>query len=123
MYNKPSNSFLGFVDTVRNIPAWLIFPEGGVSPPPGPLTARKVPIRAAEYDPATNTVTLVPKRELKYDASIVVTPGSSAKTSAPLRHGSSATQDLTDLNGNPINQHGKPGKFRIDVFSGYTPLG
>jgi hypothetical protein len=120
-YNKPSNGFLGFVDTLYNIPGWLIFPEGGVSPPPGPLTARKVPLRLAEYDPATNTVTLVPKRRLNY-GSIVVTPGSPAKTSAPPRRGSSPAQGLTDLVGNPINQHGKPGKFRISVFTGYTPL-
>jgi hypothetical protein len=124
-YNKPSNSFPGFIDTVRNIPGRLIFPEGGVFPPPGPRAAQKVPLRSADYDPATNTVTLVPKRGLNYHGSVVVTPGSLAKTSAPLRHGTgtSPAQGLTDLEGNPINQHGKPGKFRISVFSGYTALG
>jgi hypothetical protein len=122
-YHKPSNPFLGFMDTLINIPAWLIFPEGGVSPPPGPLATQKVPLRTAGYDPATNSVTLVPKRRLTYGAMITVTQGPSAKTSAPLRHGSNPAQGLTDLEGNPINQHGKPGEFRIQVGSGYTALG
>ncbi|HKI20395.1 MAG TPA: hypothetical protein VKA15_21075, partial [Isosphaeraceae bacterium] len=83
-----------------------------------------VPLRAANYDPADFTVTIVPKRSmtLAMENSIVVTPGSAAKTSAHLRHESSPAQALTDLEGNPINQGGRPGEFRIDVRSGYTPL-
>ncbi len=32
------------------------------------IHTRRVPLRAAEYDPATNSVTLVPKRKLTYSA-------------------------------------------------------
>jgi hypothetical protein len=83
-----------------------------------------VPLRSANYDPASFTVTLVPRRRmtLALENSIVVTPGSAAKISAHLRHESSPAQALTDLEGNPINQGGKPGDFRIDVRSGYIPL-
>ena len=89
-----------------------------------------VPLRSANYDPADFTVTLVPKRRLSglgsdlgmLAPSFVVTSGTPAKTSARLRQGSSPAQGLTDLDGNAINQGGKPGKFRISVTSGYTPL-
>ena len=82
-------------------------------------------LRSAIYDPADFTVTLIPKRKLTYPGlgSIIVTPGSPAKTSAALRDGSSPVQGLTDLDGNAINQGGKPGKFWIYVHSGYTPAG
>jgi hypothetical protein len=84
-----------------------------------------VPLRSANYDPADSTVTLVPKRRLTYTtfgSEIAVTQGPPAKTSARLRQDSSPDQGLTDLDGNAINQGGKPGKFRITVTSGYTPL-
>jgi hypothetical protein len=86
---------------------------------------KSVPLRSASYDPADFTVTLVPKRRLSpmVMRTIVVTQGTQAKTSAPHRHGSSSlAQGLTDLEGNAINQNGSPGKFRIPVNSGYTPL-
>ena len=89
-----------------------------------------VPLRSANYDPADFTVTLIPRRKLPALGSesgdlpsFVVTPGSPAKTSAPLRHRSSSAQGLTDLEGNAINQGNKPGKFRIVASFGYTPLG
>ena len=89
-------------------------------------STKSVPLRSANYDPADFTVTLIPRRKLTYTGlgSIVVTPGSPAKTSAARRDGSSPAQGLTDLDGNPINQEGgKPGKFHILVNSGYTPTG
>jgi hypothetical protein len=97
-------------------------PIGGVS---ASKSTKSFPLRSASYDPADFTVTLIPKRRLSYAVfgSIFVTPGSPAKTSAARRHESSAAQGLTDLNGNAINQGGKPGEFRITVSSGYTPLG
>ena len=100
---------------------------GGVSTSKSTMS---VPLRSANYDPADFTVTLIPKRKLPALGSesgdlpsFVVTPGSPAKTSAPLRHRSSSAQGLTDLDGNAINQGNKPGKFRIVVSFGYTPLG
>jgi len=92
------------------------------------ISTRTVPLRAAEYDPANYTVTLIPKRPLTYKGygvdpgSITVRQGSPTKTSGPGRGGSSSAQGLTDLEGNAIDHNGKPGKFRIDVYSGYTPL-
>jgi hypothetical protein len=116
-------------------------PIQSLYPTPGPLggeristSTKSVPLRSANYDPADFTVTLIPKRKLPAlgsesgdspspSPSFVVTPGSPAKTSAALRDGSSPAQGLTDLNGNAINQGGKPGKFWIYVHSGYTPFG
>jgi hypothetical protein len=88
-------------------------------------STKSVPLRSASYDPADFTVTLIPKHRLSYspNGSIVVSTRSPAKTSASLRQGSSSAQGLTDLDGNAINQGGKPGEFRITVSSGYTPLG
>jgi hypothetical protein len=102
-------------------------PIGGIS---SSKSTKSVPLRSATYDPADFTVTLIPKRRLSALArpapdmpSFVVTPGTPAKSSAPLRAGSSPAQGLTDLEGNAINQGGRPGTFRILVSSGYTPVG
>jgi hypothetical protein len=88
-------------------------------------TTKSVILRSASYDPADSTVTLIPKRKLNYTGgvSIIVTPGSPAKTSAAVRNGSSPAQGLTDLEGNAINQGGNSGKFYISVHPGYTPFG
>jgi hypothetical protein len=92
-------------------------------------STKSVPLRSANYAPADFTVTLIPKRKLPAlgsesgdSPSFVVTPESPAKTSAALRDRSSPAQGLTDLEDNAINQSGKPGKFRISVNPGYTPL-
>jgi hypothetical protein len=91
--------------------------------------AKSVPLRSANYDPADSTVTLIPKRRLSALASeslfapcFFVTQGKPAKTQARVRDRSSPAQGLADLDGNAINQGGKPGSFRITVTSGYTPL-
>ena len=87
-------------------------------------TARSVPLSSANYDPTDFTVTLIPKRGLTYsdNGSIVVTPGTPAKTSARLRDSSCPAHGLTDVEGNAINQGGKPGKFSLLVYSGYTAV-
>jgi hypothetical protein len=112
----------GFLDST---PLGLLSPDtplGGVASKPG---AKTVPLLSANYDPADSTVTLIPKHSLTIsgNGSIVVTPGTPAKTSARFRDGSSPAQGLTDLNGNAIKQGGKPGKFRITVPFGYSSLG
>jgi hypothetical protein len=116
------DDFLGFVQKLVPTP-----PIGGTTTS---ISTKSVPLRSATYDPADFTVTLIPKRRLSALASessiapsFVVTPGSPAKTSAALRDGSSPAQGLTDLDGNAINQGGKPGKFWIYVHSGYTSFG
>jgi hypothetical protein len=77
-----------------------------------------VPLRAAEYDPATNSVTLIPRRRLTYSSQITVTQGSGLKKSSRPGHPSDAPLDLTDLEGNPINGGSTPGKFSVSVTTG-----
>jgi hypothetical protein len=81
-----------------------------------------VPLKAAEYDPATNSVTLVPKRKLTYSADIIVSQGHQTKVSGRPRHQSNPGPGLTDLEGNPINGDTTPGKFGISVGRGTRRL-
>ncbi len=77
-----------------------------------------VPLRAAVYDPATNSVTLIPRRRLTYKSQITVTQGSGSKNSSGPGHPSDAPLGLTDLAGNPINGGSTPGKFSVSVTTG-----
>jgi hypothetical protein len=77
-----------------------------------------VPLRAAEYDAATNSVTLVPRRRLTYLAEVTVTQGSGMKTSSRPGQPSDAPLGLTDAEGNPINADSTPGKFWVTVEPG-----
>jgi hypothetical protein len=64
-----------------------------------------VRLQSAQYDPATRTVTLVPKRKLNYDVAIfTVSDGHQAKVSGRRGHHSNLGQGLTDLRGRPIGQ-------------------
>ena len=73
-------TFSGTEDLLDSTPL-LGFLGGGVSTS---KSAKSVPLRSANYDPANFTVTLIPERRPTYSAtgSIVVTPGTPAKTSA-----------------------------------------
>ena len=77
-----------------------------------------VPLRAAVYDPATNSVTLIPRRRLTYESQITVTQGSGSNKSSRPGHPSDAPLGLTDLAGNPINGGSTPGKFSVSVTTG-----
>ena len=77
-----------------------------------------VPLRAAVYDPATNSVTLIPRRRLTYKSQITVTQGSGSNKSSRPGHPSDAPLGLTDLEGNPINGGSTPGKFSVVVTTG-----
>lgn len=82
-----------------------------------------VPLRAAQYDPATNSVTLVTRRKLNYSSgALTVTQGEQAKGSGPQGVPSSSGPGLTDLAGNPINGWTTPGRFMFPVFKGTKPL-
>ena len=81
-----------------------------------------MPLQAAEYDPATNSVTLVPKRKLTYSADILVTQGHQTKVSGRPGHQSNPGPGLTDLEGNLINGDTTPGKFGISVVRGTQKL-
>ncbi len=109
-------------DFLDSTPIQYLSPDAPLGGSKTSISTKLVPLRAANYDPADFTVTLVPKRKLSYIGTVAVTPGSPAKTSAAHRHGSSPSQGLTDVEGNAINQPGgKPGKFWVRVTSGYTP--
>ncbi len=77
-----------------------------------------VPLRAAVYDPATNSVTLIPRRRLTYKAQITVTQGSGLNNSSRPGHPSDAPLGLGDLAGNSINGDSTPGKFSVVVTTG-----
>ncbi len=86
-------------------------------------STQTVPVRAANYDPTTNSVTLVLKRRLTYSVSteIVVSQGQLATTSVGPGPQSDLGQGLTDLEGNPIEVDSHPGRFQIDVIRGFQP--
>jgi hypothetical protein len=83
-----------------------------------------VRLKSAQYDPATNSVTLIPKRNLTYSGvtGITVTQGHPAKTPGQPGQQSNLGQGLTDLEGNPIGGELTPGKFSVSVFKGFSSL-
>jgi hypothetical protein len=71
--------------------------------------------KSAQYDPATQSVTLIPKHKGAYDVNAwgtlkLVNP---AKTPARPGHRSGATGSLTDLQGNLINASTSPGSVAL----------
>jgi hypothetical protein len=95
--SSTENGVESFIDLIT-LPAHM---DSSLFPPTTSL--RKVPLKAAEYDPATNSVTLVPKHKLSYLGQITVNPGPGMKTSSSPGSPSAAPLGLTDLEGNPIN--------------------
>jgi hypothetical protein len=96
-------------------PAWS---DGATS------SSGSVRLKSAQYDPATNSVTLIlPKRELTYSSGtgITVSQGHPARTSGQPGNQSNLGQGLTDLEGNPINGGTTPGKFSVYVSKGLNP--
>jgi hypothetical protein len=86
-----------------------------------PVTT-SVRLKSAEYNAATNTVTLIPRRRLTYDANITVTQGRRAHAAGGPSAGTGAARGLVDLEGQPINQTTTPGKFSVSVYKAYgTP--
>jgi hypothetical protein len=74
-------------------------------------------LRRASYDPATNTVTLVPNEQLGSNGSYTVSNPSSllAKRNRPKK-----AHALTDLQGNPLDEGGShAGAFSITISKGH----
>ncbi len=72
------------------------------------------PLKSAEYDPATQTVTLIPKhRNVYIDLLTTATELQRVRTSVRARHSSNAGPGLADLQGNPINADTTPGQVGI----------
>jgi hypothetical protein len=111
------NQFLGLIDNATQLLHFGRSISISVS-----TSTHTVPLQAAEYDPATNSVTLVPKRKLTYSADIIVTQGHQTKVSGRPGHQSNPGPALTDLEGNLINGDTTPGKFGISVGRGTRTL-
>jgi hypothetical protein len=102
------NGFLGFIDAVT-FPLHFdssLFPTRD--------TTLRVPLRAAEYDPATSSVTLVPKHRLTYRAEISVTQGSGTTKSSLPGNPPDTSGGLIDAQGLPINADFSPGQFWVN---------
>jgi hypothetical protein len=80
-----------------------------------------VRLKSAQYDPANNSVTLIPKQKLTYSGrtSINVTQGHPAKISGRPEQQPDLGQGPTDLEGNPIGGKFTPGKFSASIFKGF----
>ncbi len=81
-----------------------------------------VPLKAAVYDAATNTVTLIPRRPiLSYGMGFTVTQGAPSRAARRTNAVAAAAHGLMDLDGHPIEQTRTPGKFAVTgANSGYT---
>jgi hypothetical protein len=74
-------------------------------------------LKSAEYDPATQTVTLIPNRPNPNIGILTsVTQLNRVRTSVRPRQQSHGGQALTDTQGNPINAHTSPGKVGIRLL-------
>ena len=103
-FNKPMNP-VG-ASNVKNYPVSVV---NGF--------ANSWPLKSAEYDPSTQTVTLIPKhRDPNINLFTSVTQLPRIRTSGRARHPSNAAPGLTDLQGNPINADTTPGQvgLRLD---------
>ncbi len=77
------------------------------------FTPQGVALKAARYNPATDTVLLVPKTPLKVAKSFIV---KSPTSLGSLRNGPKIAQPLTDANGNVLNPLNFPeGSFSITI--------
>ncbi|GEM_PF-6323684 len=73
-------------------------------------------LKSAQYDPSTNTVTLVPQSKLTYKGNLNVTQGPAFNSSSSTRNPSKLGPRLTDVEGNPINNFlNAPGVFTFPV--------
>jgi hypothetical protein len=80
---------------------------------------KSVKIRTAQYDPATQSVTLIPKRPNSIFGGLFtsLTQVHTARTSVRRGHRSNVAGSLTDLLGNPIDASTTPGKVELrDVY-------
>src|SRR5262249_9179705 len=88
------------------------------------FSSKSVRLQSAQYDPATHSVTLIPKRKLIFSAEFVSIHGHpKAKTSHRPGNQLNVEGGLTDLQGNPINADTTPGKVKLEQISFTQPPG
>lgn len=112
--------------TVHSIPLlfpinFLTFPAHMDSPGLGDSVShstRTLPLRAAVYDPATNSVTLVLRRPLTFAANVTVTQAPLPGVSPHPRPRPDPGPPLTDRYGNAINGDTTAGRFSVSVLPG-----
>lgn len=123
-FNKPMNP-VG-ASNVKNYPVYsaIVVPSGILGGLFGgsKLSVNPVPLRSAEYDPATQSVALIPKqRNLHLTIGWEVSQLKRLRTSARPGHPSNGAQGLTDLQGNPVNGDTTPGMVGIRLFDRGIP--
>ena len=97
-------------------PFSLLIP--GPWPPGLSISSGSVRLKSAEYDAATNSVTLIPRRGFNYSAGNITVSNGQSGTQPD---GSNRGPGLTDLEGNPILDHPgdpNPGFFLYSVSPG-----
>ena len=72
-----------------------------------------VRLQSAQYDPTTQSVTLIPKQPIPSGIGTKLTQVHTARTSVRRGHRSNFAGSLTDLQGNPINASTTPGKIEL----------
>ncbi len=124
IFNKPMDSVQA--SNVKNYVVYSQTVQGSSfgSPAISSLETTPVPLKSAEYNAATNTVTLIPRRRLTSFPSlggINVTQRHPARAAGGPNAGTRAAHGLVDLEGQPIDQTTTPGRFRLNVNKGYYP--
>jgi hypothetical protein len=99
-------------------------PLGLLFPLPASITSTPtlVPLKSAQYNSATNTVTLIPRRHFTYASQIIVTQGNPAHAAGGANAGAGAALGIVDMEGDPIDQTTTPGKFSVLVSRGFTAV-
>jgi hypothetical protein len=91
------------------------------------FSSKPLRLQSAQYDPATQSATLIPKRKLTVAAEFIVVQRRPAKAKAKSSHRPgdqlNVAQGLTDLPGNPINADTTPGKVKLEQTSFTQPIG
>jgi hypothetical protein len=117
-FNKPMDP-VG-ASNVNNYSVYTVNPwttyTGFLKYPKSELIVKHVQFESAQYDPATQTVTLIPKHPILYISS---TWSQLKRTTRSVRtaHSSNVAPGLTDLQGNPINADTTPGKVEYRLVN------
>ena len=82
-----------------------------------PWYTKPVQLKSAQYDPATQSVTLIPKHPVRGLNNLVASLVNRARTLVRPGQQSNVSQGLTDLQGNPINADTTPGQVGIRLYS------
>jgi hypothetical protein len=118
-FNKPMDP-VG-ASHVNNYSVSLVYPKStggffGIDPKTK-YVVESVRFKSAQYDPATQTVTLITKHPIHdlFGYTVTLSQEKRARRSVRTAHASNVAPGLTDLQGNPINADTTPGKVEYLV--------